>query len=272
MIRKLALMEPFGTLVAMTGQVLPYVLVIAGFTFLYAFIPNTRVRWRSALTGGVVGGVIWHTVGLIFAAFAEASTSYAAIYSGFAIVLLFIIWLWMSWAILLFGAQVAFFHQHPHQIRLGRGDFRLSPRLRERAALVIMYLISERHMSGGPAWTVDGLVHRLVIPAEAVEEILPVLVRHGFIAETETDTAADHTYLPTRDPGTITVGEVLRAVRAAEEAGYRAESFRLDLPAVAKITGELDRSVARIADLRSFRSLVEHGESPAAGLTGSGFA
>jgi len=255
MLRKLALMEPFGTLVAATGQVIPYLLVIAGFTFLYLFIPNARVKWRAALVGGIVGGVIWQTVGLAFATFGAASAQYAAIYSGFAIVLLFIVWLWVSWTILLFGAQIAFFFQHPHQIRLGRGQFRLSNRLKEQVALVIMYLVAQRHLEGGPHWSADGFVHHMVVPGEAVEELLPVLVSHGFLAETERD--GEYSYLPARDPALIRVVDVLRAVRAYEEEGYRVESFRLDVPVV---TDLLARRADR-ADLAlngcTLRDLVE---------------
>jgi membrane protein len=254
MVRKLALMEPFGTVIATTGQMVPYLLVIAGFSFLYVFIPNTRVRWRAAVVGGTVAGLLWQTTGLLFAAFAAASAQYAAIYSGFAIVLLFIIWLWISWIVLLFGAQVAFFFQHPHQIRLGRGEFRLSNRLKEQTALVIMYLVTERYIKAEEPLSSDSLVHRLVIPGEAVDELLPLLVRHDFLAATEQD--GEYRYLPARDPGTISVAEVLRAVRAAEEHGYRAESFRLDVPAVTDaMNRRMERADAALEG-RSIRDLV----------------
>ena len=104
----------------------PLLLVIAAFTFVYLFIPNTRVRFVPALIGGTVGGIVWQTAGWVFAIFAASSNSYAAIYSGFAILLLFMIWLYLSWLVLLFGASIAFYVQRPEYLYSGGGEPRLS--------------------------------------------------------------------------------------------------------------------------------------------------
>ena len=86
------------------GHLLPYVPVIGAFTFVYSFMPNTRVRIGPALAGGLVGGILWQSAGWAFALFAASSTRYAAIYSSFAILILFMLWLYLSWLILPFGA------------------------------------------------------------------------------------------------------------------------------------------------------------------------
>ena len=90
--------------------------MIAAFTFVYLFIPNARVRVGPALVGGAVGGIAWQTAGWVFAVFVASSTRYAAIYSSFAILVLFMIWLYVSWLVLLFGASVAFYAQHPEYL------------------------------------------------------------------------------------------------------------------------------------------------------------
>src|ERR687891_1359651 len=91
----------------LTTSVMPFVLLCATFTFLYKLIPYTKVRLSSALIGGGSAGVLWQLVGMGFAAFVANSAQYAAIYSSFAIMIVFLIWLYTGWLIFLIGAEVA---------------------------------------------------------------------------------------------------------------------------------------------------------------------
>ena len=143
-VRSVLEVQAIGWLALQVGHLLPYVLVIGAFTFVYTFIPNTRVRLGPALAGGLVGGILWQSAGWAFALFAASSTRYAAIYSSFAILILFMLWLYLSWLILLFGAAVSFYVQHPEHLVARAGEPRLSNRMRERLALVIMSRIARR--------------------------------------------------------------------------------------------------------------------------------
>jgi membrane protein len=84
-------------LLHLVSKLLPYLLVIGAFMFIYLLVPNTRVKIKSAFFGALVAGFLWESVGVFFTSFVGASTSYTAIYSGFAIVLMFMIWLYLSW-------------------------------------------------------------------------------------------------------------------------------------------------------------------------------
>lgn len=97
-VRRLSAIQPFGCLLAFGGRVIPYLLVIAAFAFIYVFVPNTRVRARSALAGAVVAGVLWETTGWVFASFIAGSARYTVIYSTFAGLILFMIWLYSELA------------------------------------------------------------------------------------------------------------------------------------------------------------------------------
>jgi membrane protein len=108
------------------GRLLPYAIVTIVFTFMYAFIPNTRVEFRPALIGGVTAGLIWALVGYAFSAFIVYSSHMVAVYTGFAIVLSALIWIYVSWLILLIGAQLACYAQFPQYMRHGRE--RVDPR------------------------------------------------------------------------------------------------------------------------------------------------
>ncbi|MGA7986099.1 MAG: YihY/virulence factor BrkB family protein, partial [Burkholderiales bacterium] len=163
-VREAMQVQAIGWLALQAGHLLPYVLVIGAFTFVYSFMPNTRVRLGPALTGGVVGGILWQSAGLAFALFAASSTRYAAIYSSFAILILFMLWLYLSWLILLFGAEVSFYVQHPEHLVARSGEPRLSNRMRERLALVMMSMIARHHLEGGAPWSTDALAHTLRMP------------------------------------------------------------------------------------------------------------
>ena len=98
----------------------PYLLVIATFILLYVYVPNTRVRLKPAVLAGVLAGAAWAAMGGLFTSFVVNVTRNEAIYSGFAIVLAAMIWLQLSWLILLLGAQLAFYVQNPAYLRPGQ--------------------------------------------------------------------------------------------------------------------------------------------------------
>jgi membrane protein len=216
-IRGLLAVEPLGRAAYTAGRLLPYVLVVGAFTFIYVFVPNTRVRLWPALTGGIVGGLLWQTGGWGFAAFVAASTRYSAIYSGFAILALFMIWLYLSWLILLFGAAVAFYRQHPEYVLAQSGEPRLSNRMRERLALAVMSLIAQHHREGRSPWTLPQLTQRLRVPTHAVRIVLAALRQSDILAQTGGDPPA---YLPARDLTRLSVSSLLQAVRSAGEDRY----------------------------------------------------
>jgi len=127
-----------GPIIIVTSKLTPYLLVTSVFTFLYIYMPNTPVRFRSALVGGVAAGFAWASVGVIFATFVVFSSRAQLIYSGFAVAITTLIWLYLNWLILLMGAQLAFYHQNPAYLRIGRREPRLSNAMRERLALNVM--------------------------------------------------------------------------------------------------------------------------------------
>jgi len=213
-VRDILALEPLGVLAYGFGRLMPYLLVVAAFTFIYMFIPNTRVEPRPALVGAIVGGVLWQSAGIAFALVVASSTQYSAIYSSFAILILFLIWLYLSWLILLFGASVAFYQQHPEYVVAEGGEPHLSNRMRERLALVIMSLIGGHYLAGRPAWTMRQLTQGLGVPMHAVDVVLDALEQAKLLVESKDDPPG---YLPARDLGAISVRHLLDAVRSAGE-------------------------------------------------------
>jgi membrane protein len=228
--------EPVGAVVYALGRTIPVFFVIGLFVFAYRFAPNTRVRMDAALIGGIVAGMLWQAASWAFAEFARTSTQYPAIYSSFAIFLLFLIWLYLNWLILLLGASIAFYIQNPQYLVLEQGEPQLSNRMRERVALLLMYLIGASYRDGAPAWTFAGLTQRLGMPTYALQSVLEALERGGLLLQTGDDPPA---YLPSRDIGSILLQDLLLAVRTAGEEHYLGPEA---MPAPAQIEAILARA------------------------------
>ncbi len=190
----------------LTTSVMPFVLLCATFTFLYKFIPYTKVRLRSALVGGAAAGILWQLVGMGFAAFVANSAQYAAIYSSFAIMIVFLIWLYVGWLIFLVGAEVAYFHQHPHafirEALHGTGGHRFQ----EWLALSAMVEITRRHFSDGPPWKPTELAASFGV--SSLENFIDDFVRAGILLRSlEPEGVA-----LARPPESVTVNDVLDIV------------------------------------------------------------
>ncbi|HYA39010.1 MAG TPA: YihY/virulence factor BrkB family protein [Candidatus Methylomirabilis sp.] len=222
-VKALLQIELLGSVVEFIAELVPYLLVIAAFGFMYVLVPNTRVRLGSALVGATVAGTLWQTLGWGFAAFVAGSSQYAAIYAGFAIMILSMIWVYLNWLIVLVGASLAFYFQYPAQLASPGRETLLSNRVKEKLALLIATFIGQSYYGNAPAWSLDALVDRVGVPHSEVETLLGAMMRAGIVTETADDPPR---YLPAHAFETITVKTLLDAVRTAEEApGLRVEAL-----------------------------------------------
>jgi membrane protein len=260
-VRGLMAVDVLGQLVQAASRLVPYLLIIAAFTFIYLFMPNTRVRLWPALVGGIVGGIAWQTAGWVFAVFIAGSNNYAAIYASFAILILFMIWLYLSWLVLLFGASVAFYMQHPEYLYLRGGEPRLSNRMRERLALSTMELVARRFIHGDAAPSQPSLTQQLQVPGHVLMVVLDALERRGLLVASAGDPC---TYLPARDPGRILVADVLETVRAAGEEGFLSPVVVPTASAVERLVAQLQQTATASLAGMTLRDLVAQGDDAGA--------
>ena len=254
-VQYLASIEPFGTLILYGSTLVPYVLVSLAFTLIYIFIPNTRVQFTAALVGGVIAGVLWKMTGWGFAAFIASSSKYDAIYSSFAIVILLLIWLYLSWLILLVGSQIAYFVQHPKYMTLHREPVVLSNRMRERLALQLMFLIGYNYYHDKLPWTLERLVEYIDLPDEPVHRTIRVLVDAGYLIEIDNEDIP--VYLPLHDLEKIRLIDVLTDVRIAHEIRVLSPQQLTAIKAVNQLMSELNVALQTALGERTLRSLVQ---------------
>ena len=200
--------EPFGTILRGLGVIGPFLFVTGVFTFLYDFVPNTHVRLKPAFIGGLVAGLLWAGSGALFARIVAASAQMVAIYAGFAIFLAALIWIYLSWLILLIGAQLSFYVQNPRYLRVGQGHVRLTSALRERLAFTVMLLIARKFVAGESPWQLRALSEDLQIPGSALATVTRSLEHAGLLTLTE-----DEELIPARDLEGIQLTDILQAVR-----------------------------------------------------------
>ncbi|MDX1635811.1 MAG: YihY/virulence factor BrkB family protein [Marinobacter sp.] len=209
--------EPFGSVIIQVSRLMPFFLVCGAFTFVYVFMPNTRVQLRYAFIGGVVAGIAWQAVSLLFASFVAGSTKYAAIYSSFAIGIILLIWMYLNWMILLLGASIAFYLQNPGSVAK-RQEVQLSPELQEKVALVLMWLVCKPFSEGKPAPQQEELEQRLRVPGSVTRRVSDKLIRAGLLTLAGED---GDRLAPGQALDLIRVDDVLSAVRKDEDMMVR---------------------------------------------------
>ncbi|MGH8530552.1 MAG: YhjD/YihY/BrkB family envelope integrity protein [Nevskiales bacterium] len=254
-VQQILALQPFGWLLEVGGRLLPYVLISGAFAFLYAFMPNTRVRIVPALTGGLFAGVIWQTASWVFAALVARLTSYNAIYSSFAILIFLLIWLYIGWLILLLGCHVSYLVQHPDQLARRPRLPRMGGRIAEQIALSIMALVARHFVEGRAPWQPAALVRALKLPPEHIYAVMDLLVKTGWLAETGEEAQAG--LLPTRDLATAKVGDLLNSVRSSEPELETLDAQYPTPAAVGRAMSALDKAQTEALAKLSLRDLAD---------------
>jgi len=245
-VQSIQAIEPFGTLLLLIGKLVPYLMITLAFTFLYMFIPNTRVHVKPAVIGAVVAGFLWVSAGKIFASFVASSSNYTAIYSSFAILFFFMIWLYLGWLILLTGSQVAFYLQHPKLVRRGGINYSLSPRLREQEGLWVMTLIAKQFYQHKPALSFQQIENEVDITSDLVQELVVTLESGGLIVEVA---GKEPCYVPSTDSSEIKVKQVLDCLRTAEEIEVDVSQSKVNRSVKRVITKLNEQQEKTLADL-----------------------
>jgi membrane protein len=246
----LGLGEIIQFLLRFTSLLLGCVAMVA----LYVIMPNVHVRFTSALVGGVIGGLMWQGSLLAYVKFQVGMASYNALYAGFGAIPIFLVWMYVSWTIVLVGAQLAASHQYEQNMRQAIRARHVDQVLREELAIAVAADVTLAFLRGRPPRTQAALAEALEVPGPTAEEVLNALVRHDVLLRA----VCGHElgYVPARDVDQLRVVDVRDAVRRDPNAAELKQVLDGRVgPALRRLLESIEEDARRGAGSMTLREL-----------------
>ncbi len=215
-------------------DLLPLVVLWLAFSLAYLLVPNTKVNLSAALVGGIVGGLLWHLNNVFGFLYVSRVVTNSKIYGSLGLIPVFMVGLYFSWLILLFGAQVAYAFQNRRTYLQDKLVENVNQRGREFIALRLMTCIGQRFQRNQPSVTLQEISAELDIPGRLAQQVLQTLLTARLVTEVA---GAEPAYAPARPLDAINVHDVLLAMRAG---GGQDLSVR-DGPVRTEVYGEFAR-------------------------------
>jgi membrane protein len=210
--QEIGLLGPISPFILFLLKALPYGVFWLLFSFIYVFMPNTKVRFRSALLGGIVAGTFYGLAQWVYITFQVGVSRYGAIYGSFAALPLFMIWLQVSWMIVIFGAEIAFAHQNVETYEFELDSLKVSPAFKKLLALRIVHACVKNFCNGDKPWKAEQISNILEIPAKLVNRILFELEQCKILSETMDGDNDDPSYQPARAVDTLSINYVIQSL------------------------------------------------------------
>ncbi|MBI5186811.1 MAG: YihY/virulence factor BrkB family protein [Nitrospinae bacterium] len=186
---------------------LPWLCIILALTFLYIFVPNTKVRFLPAMLAGTIAGSGWQITQFGYIHFQVGIAKYNAIYGTFATVPIFLAWVYVSWVIVLVGAEISFACQNYRQFHRLDVDRNLNYTTREKAALSIMLELCKEYERQESRLTANGISEKIRLPLALAREVLDQLIHMGYLLQVEDN--QDVTYVPSKPTGQLKIADFL---------------------------------------------------------------
>jgi membrane protein len=190
----------------------PFFIMWTVFTLLYLVMPNTRVKFRSALVAGIIAGTIFQIVQILYINFQVGVSKYNAIYGSFAAFPLFIIWMQLSWLIVLLGAELSFANQNVHKYEFEYSSLKISDGQIRHLLLMILSLVVTRFRSGESALSATEISRRFQVPVRITREVLYRLTQASLLTEIQVEYPKERIYQPAVDPSLLTIHYVLSKI------------------------------------------------------------
>lgn len=190
---------------------LPYAIFWLLLTFLYIVMPNTRVKKRSAFFGAVVAGTLYQLVQVLYIKSQMVASNLGAVYGSFAALPLFLIWMQLSWQIVLYGAELAFAHQNEETYEFEEEARTASVSLQKCVGLLLTHACIKNFCAGKPAIEVHDFAHEYEIPIRLARASYEKLKAAGILSEVDDQDKYTDLCQPGRDINDMTIQFVLSA-------------------------------------------------------------
>ena len=191
---------------------LPHALFWFMFTFIYTVMPNARVNFFSGILAGVAAGTFFHLSQKFYISAQINVAKYNAIYGSFAALPLFLIWLQLSWLIVLLGAEISYALQNVDMYELEPDYKNASITIKKLLALQITHLLVHKFKNGENPTTAQQISRHLHIPPRLVQQTLEDLTDSGILSATSSNGNKEIAYQPARDINTLRIGFIMYAL------------------------------------------------------------
>ncbi len=222
-IQGLLSVSAIGYMEALILKAAPLALIIFAFGFMYAFIPNTSVKLTSAVIGGAVGGTLWQFAQWVYINWQIGAAKYNAIYGSFAQFPLLLMWIYISWVVVLLGSEASYAWQNVNSFVKQRFFGTASALERQKIAVIMMTFLAKRFYSGEPLPSVEEISDRLMAPIPLVSDLFEVMCTAGLTVRT--DSVQCEVYAPARALEEIRIAEIIAVVNS-EGGGKTGDVFK----------------------------------------------
>jgi membrane protein len=242
-------------------NVLPWFFSVFAFFLMLSVIPAARVKKQSALVGGVVGATIWEIAKVGFTRTTAKSITYNALYGSLAVAPIFLVWLYLTWIIVLLALEVAYVHHNFAALVLRRAFAKPSARERLHLAVRIFAMVADAFHKGSPPPTVVAIEERFKVPSELTGEIVEQLRQAGLLRTTELG-REDVGYLPGRSLESVKLGQVAAAAYANGQGAETEKGLDAIDRAVSTILEKGETAAGDVYGRTTFLALIESAARP----------
>ncbi|MBL7113265.1 MAG: YihY/virulence factor BrkB family protein [Bacteroidales bacterium] len=237
-------MQYVGPVINFLASLIPYLLIFLLFTILYVIMPNTKVIFRNALYGGIIAGAIFQLTQWAYIYFQVGVSKYGAIYTSFAALPLFLIWLQLSWLIVLLGAEISYAYQNIEKYEFEAEALKISNYNRRLLTFLILHQVVKGFMTGDQPLTARDIGHNLGIPMRLVRDIIFSLTENNLLAETTTESPKESAYLPSIDISQLSISYIINKLEMTEGDRLFAEESG-DLKAFSGIQQDILKAIEK---------------------------
>jgi membrane protein len=211
-----AFMDAFNPAIVILVRLLPICVIWILFTIVYIFMPNTKVNFQSALLAGVVAGTMYQMLQEGYIYIQVALSKYNVIYGSFSALPLFLIWLRLSWLIVLFGAEISFADQNVENTEYEPDALKVSPSYKKLLTLWVISHLAKRFCHGKTPPSDTEITEKLGIPIRLVRDILFNMTHVGILSEVTLEKDQTPRYQPGISVERLNIAYVLEAMEKGE--------------------------------------------------------
>ncbi|MBE0679830.1 MAG: YihY/virulence factor BrkB family protein [Bacteroidales bacterium] len=209
------MLEVFKPVVSFLVKLIPFILLCTLSTAAFLAMPNTRVKLRSALFAGLIAGIALQVLQIVYVESQMGITRLGTLYGSFAAVPLLMVWIQMSWVVLLMGAQLSYYMQNITRYEFEFDVQTVSPRQKKRLSLLVMHSLIDDFVKGVKPRAPEEISMELSLPVRTVHDCLDMLHEASMVTEVWNEETERYVYQPATDINKMTLSFVLEKIETS---------------------------------------------------------